>query len=337
MILLKLIINEPGSFVGVKAGRISVRKNGKVISEVAAPLVEQVIITTRGASFSSALLKLLASHHVQLFFLSGYGFPIARLVTGSQGSVMLRHIQYSSQENETAFNLARLFVSAKINNQAVLLGSAGRNREDTRADTAKVLLDMSRDVKEHLRMVEFLKYDAGWRKKLMSIEADASEIYWRGVAKILEEYIEFPGRKKRFDEPADPANIMLNYGYSFLASHMWMSVESVGLDPYAGFLHVDSPRRPALVMDMIEEFRQPVVDRAVFRIIVEKKGNIKLEGKKLSRESRIHLLKTISQRLEQKVTFENRCFPIESHITFQARRLAETVMGRDTYVPYMER
>jgi CRISPR-associated protein Cas1 len=334
---LKLIINEPGSFVGVKAGRISVRKKGKVISEVAAPLLEQVIVTTRGASFSSALVRLLARHHVQLFFLSGYGFPVARLVTGSQGSVMLRHMQYLSQENETGFNLAKLFVLAKINNQAVLLGSAGRNREENRADTARVLLDMSHEVRNHLRMVESLAYNPGWRKKLMSIEADASEIYWQGVAKILEGYTEFPGRKKRFDEPADPANIMLNYGYSFLASHVWMSVESVGLDPYAGFLHVDSPRRPALVMDMIEEFRQPVVDRAVFRIIMEKKDDIRLEGRKLSRESRIDLLKVISQRLEQKVTFENRCFPIESHITFQARRLAEAVMGRDTYVPYMER
>jgi CRISPR-associated protein Cas1 len=330
-------VNEPGSFIGVKAGRVNVRKNGKVISEVAAPLIEQLIITTRGASISAGLVRLLARHHVHLIFLSGYGFPIARLVTSSVGTVALRHKQYAIQETEHAFQLAKSFVSAKINNQAVILSSASKNRAQTKPEISRYLNDSSREVRNYIKELSLISFGSSWRKEILKTEANASEVYWEGVKLMLKDYVDFPGRKKRFDKPTDAVNVMLNYGYSFLAAHIWMDIETVGLDPYAGIFHVDNPRRPALVMDMIEEFRQPVVDRAVFRVVMEKKEEIKLENGKLSRESRILLLKAISQRLEQKVTFENRCFPIESHIMFQARRLAEALMGRETYVPYAEK
>ncbi|WP_322494895.1 CRISPR-associated endonuclease Cas1 [Chloroflexus sp.] len=40
-----------------------------------------------------------------------------------------------------------------------------------------------------------------------------------------------------------------------------MPIVLAGLDPYVGLLHADRPGKPSLVLDLIEEFRQAVVDR----------------------------------------------------------------------------
>ncbi len=101
-------------------------------------------------------------------------------------------------------------------------------------------------------------------------------------------YVEFPKRMKRFDMPKDPVNVFLNYGYGLLASDVWMAVEHSALEPYAGFLHKDSPRRPALIMDLMEEFRQPVVDRVVLRLVsgLKEKTKSLVEDGRLSQEGR---------------------------------------------------
>src|SRR5204862_398077 len=61
----------------------------------------------------------------------------------------------------------------------------------------------------------------------------------------------------------DPLNAALNYGYGILYAQVERALLLAGLDPYAGFLHADRPGKPSLVLDLIEEFRQAVVDRTL--------------------------------------------------------------------------
>jgi len=56
-------------------------------------------------------------------------------------------------------------------------------------------------------------------------------------------------------------NSALNYGYGILYGQVWGAVMNAGFEPFAGFLHLDRPGKPSLVLDLIEEFRQPIVDR----------------------------------------------------------------------------
>lgn len=123
----------------------------------------------------------------------------------------------------------------------------------------------------------------------------------------------------------------LNYGYSVLMSYVTLAVDSTNLDPFAGFLHSENPRRPALVADLIEEFRQPVVDRAVFNVKPEEKDGL------LTRKSRAEILKEINRRLETKVTFSGRKLPIENHIYLQARRIERYLLGKEKYTPFILR
>jgi CRISPR-associated protein Cas1 len=160
--------------------------------------------------------------------LSGHGFPIARLATATPGTVALRQNQYRAQGDGVAVQLAKSFALAKMNNQRVLLGSLARNRAETKPQVSRLLEEDGRLIGELMRRLEGYDHaEGGWRGGVMGLEAEAAEAYWHGIKLVLEGMADFPGRRKRFDEPKDPVNMLLNYGYSFLGATVWLAVEQV--------------------------------------------------------------------------------------------------------------
>jgi len=332
---LRLVVNEPGIFLGSRGGVITVSKRREKRLEVPVAKVDMVVVLTRGASFSSALVRLLSKHSVPIVFYSPLGLPLSICRGLTAGSVALRKKQYGVQSGESGFTLAKLFAEGKMLNQASLLYSMARNREVSDPPLAKHLHEACRLVRDEVRRVREAGLDRGGREEVVRLEAEAAKIYWDGVKQALSKVIEFPGRRKRFENPSDPVNISLNYLYSVLAGECLVDVEACGLDPYAGFLHADSPRRPALVMDLMEEFRQQVVDRVVFRLAFERKLDGVVEAGRLKREARMMLYRAFAERLNTSVTFLNRSLPISEHMLLQARRVAEHIMGRCEYTPFV--
>ncbi len=335
--LKRLVISEPGLFVGTRRGMIIVKRRGEKILEVSPSNVSQIAILTRGAVVSSALLRLLAKYRVDLIVYSGLGYPIAKLSSSrNSGSIKLRKMQYKVQETPVGAYLSKRFAWAKVVNQKSILREAGKNRSDP--TLSRKLLDMSKSISNIAAMISSIEGDSceSVRGEVMRLEAEAAEIYWQGFKLLLPENVDFPSRRKRFEFPNDPVNIMLNFCYGLLASEIWLAVDASGLDPYSGFLHADSPRRPALVMDILEEFRQPVVDRVVLRLISGIKDlKCILEGGRLSREYRFHVVKAFSKRLSETLTFSERALPLSSHIFLQPRRLSEFILERaHSYIPF---
>ncbi|MEM3404133.1 MAG: CRISPR-associated endonuclease Cas1 [Nitrososphaeria archaeon] len=335
---MRLVVNEPGLFVGTRGGMITVFKKREKVLEVSTPKIDLVIVLTRGASFSSALIGLLLRHHIPLIFYSSYGAPLAVCKGFTSGSIKLRKYQYKAQDNQVGIELAKAFATGKMLNQYSLLYSMAKNRTSSDPQLAKELYEKAREIKSECNKISELEGETvnNIRASIMSIEAEAAQLYWESVTKALSKVITFPGRRKRFENPSDPVNIALNYLYTILAGECWMYIEISGLDPFSGFLHSDSPRRPALVMDLIEEFRQPVVDRVVFKAVFERKLDNAIEGNRLKRESRLMLYKLYAERLAKKVTFSNRSLPIQDHILLQARRIGEHIMEREEYTPFIE-
>jgi CRISPR-associated protein Cas1 len=335
---MRLVVNEPGLFVGTRGGMITVYKKREKALEVSTPKVDLVVILTRGASFSSALIGLLLKHNIPLIFYSSYGVPLAICKGFTSGAIKLRKCQYKAQESKVGEKLAKAFATGKILNQYSLLYSMAKNRASSDPQLAKGLYEKAREIRSEGDKISKLGEETAnsMRRTIMNIEAEAAQIYWEGVTKALSKVISFPGRKKRFENPSDPVNIALNYLYTILAGECWMHVEASGLDPFSGFLHSDSPRRPALVMDLVEEFRQPVVDRVVFKALFERRLDNVIEGNRLKREARLMLYKLYAERLAKKVTFSNRCLPLQDHILLQARRIGEHVMEREEYKPFTE-
>jgi len=103
--------------------------------------------------------------------------------------------------------------------------------------------------------------------ELFGIEGDAAARYFGHFGTMLSdtvrltEGITFAGRTRR---PAlDPVNAALNYCYGLLLADVIRAVVACGLDPHAGFLHSSDRNKPALALDLCEEFRAPIADAVV--------------------------------------------------------------------------
>ncbi|HEV8717430.1 MAG TPA: CRISPR-associated endonuclease Cas1 [Candidatus Binatia bacterium] len=125
------------------------------------------------------------------------------------------------------------------------------------------------------------------------------------------------------------ANPLL-YGYGILYSQVWGAVLNAGLEPFAGFLHVDRLGKPSLVLDLVEEFRQPVVDRAVI-VHLNLGEEVKLVQGMLEAETRKALVERVMNRLLTTETYQGKRYQVRSILQMQARRLASFLRGEGAY------
>ncbi|MBE8540197.1 CRISPR-associated endonuclease Cas1 [Geoglobus acetivorans] len=313
---MKVVISGYGTFLGVKDGLIKI-KRGDEIRTVSPGNVDQLIVEGSSVSMSSAFLRLASENNIDVIVLNRNGTVAGKFSSFyRKANVSVRKEQYAAQRDERSLFLAKCFVRGKVMNQYYLAKSICKNRG--RKDLIKMCYEIKRSVSKLDRCER--------QQNIINVEAQAAEVYWN----VVSEFYEMSGRKKRYDSP-DPFNMALNYGYAILMSVVSLAIDTTNLDPFAGFLHAENPRRPALVVDLMEEFRQPVVDRAIFKITPEVKDGF------LTADCRKEIISEIFRRLETKVTFENRKLPIEYHIYLQARRLERFLLGKSSYTPFILR
>ena len=166
------------------------------------------------------------------------------------------------------------------------------------------------------------------RNELMGFEGTAARLYWKEIQNMLPENLNFTGRSHQ--GASDAVNAALNYGYGILTSHVWGAVMNAGLEPFAGFLHVDRSGKPSLVLDLIEEFRQPVVDRAIFSWL-NKGGQLTLVKGMLDGPSREEVASRVLLRLNATENHRGKQHQIRSIVQMQARLAASAVRGLRPY------
>jgi len=133
-------------------------------------------------------------------------------------------------------------------------------------------------------------------------------------------------------------NQLLNYGYGILYAQVERAVLLAGLDPYAGFLHEDRPGKPSLVLDLIEEFRQMVVDRCVFALLNQRAPVAQDAAGRLDAATRGLVAQRVQERLEAEEPYAGRRLRLRSIIQAQARHLATYVRGDGPpYAPWLAR
>ena len=329
----RIVLSSYGLFLGAKGERLVVKKNREVLAEIPAFEVSQVLVDTRGASVSSAAMRLMLKHGVEMLVLRG-GRLMGRLAPARRGAnIHLKIRQFAIRDSEKGLELARAFVMGKLRNQADMLKSLAKNRQ---GDPRKRLREAAREIEGLILMVR----DANGppeavRGRIVRLEAEAGRVYWEAIAGVLPRELGFTSRRKRYEGPKDPFNVLLNYLYSVLMSEAWFLLEVVGLEPYLGFLHVPSNRRPALAADLMEEFRQPVVDRVALALASDLPAMV--EGERLTGEGRSRALKAYEERMKTQVTFRNRRHTMRGHMRLQAERLASAIMGRSEYRPFRVR
>ncbi len=329
----RIVISSYGIFLGASGERLIIKKKGEVLREVPAFEVSQVLLDTGGSSVSSAAMRLMLKHGVELLILRR-GRLLGKLSPARRGAnIHLKMRQFAIRDGERGIELAKAFAMGKMANQADLLKSLAKNRE---GDLRKALRRAAREIEGLVLMVRDASGppEAG-RGRIVRLEAEAGKVYWSAISTILPRELGFTSRKKRYEEPKDPFNVLLNYLYTVLMSEAWFFLESVGLEPFLGFLHVPSNRRPALAADLMEEFRQPVVDRVALSLAGEAASMV--EGERLGPDGRSKALKAYEERMRTQVTFRGRRHTIRGHMRLQAERLASAVMGRSEYRPFRVR
>jgi CRISPR-associated protein Cas1 len=165
----------------------------------------------------------------------------------------------------------------------------------------------------------------------MGLEGVGGRLYWKQIGNLLPEHLAFEGRRHQGAD--DAANAALNYGYRILMSHVWGAVMNAGLEPFAGFLHVDRSGKPSLVLDLVEEFRQPVVDRAILGWL-HKGGRLNMENGLLDAVSREAVASRILLRLVAVEPHRGKQHQDRLIIQMQARLVASAVRGLRVYRPF---
>ena len=338
-----LHLSEYGIFVGRKGDRIVVKHKKNKILEEPAGNVHVVVLSTRGLSASMDFINLALKHNILVVFAAKSGRPLGFLVPFQAGSaIKTRRAQYEAYDTEKGFEIAKAFIYGKLYSQETLLRQLSRRAKARELENFAFLIesmDEIRDLRNKVLEVEYNNSPFKTRMQLISIEARAADLYWECWKRFLPKELLFRGRIKHPDveEEVDVVNMMLNYGYSILMSETWIAVFKAGLDPWAGFLHADNPRRPGLVFDLMEEFRVPVVDKAVLNL-VDKLGLELLnyiEDGRLSKEGRKLVASSVYERLNTFYSFSDRRLPLRAHILLQARRLSLYLRGNTPqYKPF---
>ena len=324
----QLIVEEFGSFIAKHQGRLRVTCQGQKRQDAPLLFLDTVLVAGRGVSLSSDVVAACAEEGIPIHFLDSHGEPVGTLYSAAlTATVQTRHAQLLARDNERGLHFARAVARGKIDNQANLLKYLSKNRKEKQPELFAEVRLLASEVLDHL--AEFDRYTgatiADCRPQILSSEGRAAQKYWQGVGKLLLADLGWPGR--RTQGASDPFNSALNYGYGILYTQVERALLLAGLDPYAGFLHVDRPAKASLVFDLVEEFRQTVVDRTVIAIVNRNMALELDERGRLVEAARRTLAEAIFKRLEAAEPYEGKRYPLRLILQMQARHLATFLRG----------
>jgi CRISPR-associated protein Cas1 len=295
--------------------------------------VGEIVLPSRGVSISTELIEEAVSRGIPLTFVSSTGQPYAMITSPMlTATVETRRAQLRAMDGERGGELCRAFVAGKLRNQASLLVYFAKAEKDEPERRARILAAAVkvRNARREVAAVRGEKPDV-IRESLMGVEGAGARAYWDGVRALLEGRCAFQGREGR--GAVDPVNALLNYGYGILSSRCWGALLLAGLDPFAGMLHADRSGKPSLVLDLMEELRAPVVDRAVLAHVRLGQA-VRFEGARLDEATRKSIAGAVLERLEGPVTVRKQKLQMASLVQRQARAIATHVRGEGAYRPF---
>lgn len=298
-LLNTLYVTTPEAYLAKDGLNVVVSVNKEELFRIPVMNIEG-IVTFGYMGASPGLMKLCMDNNVSLVFMSPQGRFIGRIQGATKGNVLLRKKQYTLSENEdVALHLGKLFIGGKVfNSRNILQRFIRDNGANEDVEYAVKQLDWSKKCILQADTMDLLRGEEG----------RAANIYF-GVFDhlILHQKSDFTfnGRSRR--PPKDEVNAMLSFVYTLIANDVAAALESVGLDPYVGFMHTVRPGRTSLALDMMEELRAYLGDRLVLSMInrkqVTKKDFIRQgdEGIVMTDDCRKELLTTWQKRKKETI------------------------------------
>jgi len=347
-----LYLNTPGLRVGRKDETLTVKEEDRLLDEVRLNDVSHVALFGN-IQISTQAVQGLCDAEIPVTLFSGGGWFYGMTRGHGLKNVFLRIEQFRlARDDAFALRLARAFVNGKIRNHRTLLM---RNHVEPPAIAVNRLRQAALDA---------LRADSV--EQLLGIEGSAAAAYFEQFGGMLKAgdladdqvpgaevadgrdtgpklNFEFTARHRR--PPTDPVNALLSLAYSVLSKDCTIAAAAVGFDPYVGFYHQPRFGRPALALDLMEEFRPLIAESTVLSVINNRmitpddfvsagnSVNLTPAGRKkffLGYEQRMNSLLT-HPLFDYKVSYRRA-------LELQARILARTLTGEiPEYVPLTTR
>jgi len=314
-----LVVCDYGTFLGLNNHRLAVKHNSETKYYPLNRLCT-VSVAKRGVSFSSDLIEAFSCRGIKLFFLDFRGVAHSALLGQSQhGVVAIRTAQLAfSQSPKDTISLARKIIVAKIKNQRAVLNYLHKYHKNKELEVAADELLLNIDNAGRARNIEIL----------LGFEGASANVYFQALRKSELFSASFEKREGRGSREIN--NSMLNLGYAVLSSYILNAIINAGLEPYLGVLHSNRPGKMALVLDIMEEYRAWVVDRAVIKLRAkaDQKKELDLGLKKA-------LIEEIQKTCYKRYLYRKKKHKLEHIIQRQVYRLCGHFYGERTYKPYL--
>jgi CRISPR-associated protein Cas1 len=295
--------------------------------------VEDVVVLGQG-NVTTQALHVLMDADVPVHYVDAGGRYKGSLTSGRGKGYAVRKLQYEAAEDPDAcLSMARSFIVGKLLGQRrTLLRYLYRNKPEN-PGLQQACSDLSRLSTSLLR--------PGNLDDLRGIEGMGAAKYFSALSGVLQPPWFFRERNRR--PPRDPVNALLSFGYTLLLSSVTTAAVLVGLDPCVGFVHPEYRGRPSLALDMMEEFRSPIIDRMVVASCNQgifkpnDFSSAENDGVLMNAAARKLLLKLYGDRLKTVVqndsTGERSTY--ENHIRMQAAEVVHCLRGRSDYLPFI--
>lgn len=245
---------EQGAKLRKASRRLVVEKDGIILLDVPAYQVDQVLVFG-AVQISTQALSFLLDSGIGVSFLSMNGRLKGRLAPAESKNVFLRLAHYErSRDTEFRLRMARSILEAKIKNQRTLILRYRRNHPDADFSDELGRITGSLSSLAHKKAIP----------AMLGIEGASTGTYFQCYARMLTQGLTFQKRTRH--PPLDPVNALLSLGYVMITNEIASLVESLGLDPAIGFLHGLRYGRQSLALDLVEEFRHPVIDGLVLTL-----------------------------------------------------------------------
>ena len=340
-LLNTLYLQEQGSVLRKEGERFSVEKEGRQINDIIVRRVEAILVLGNITLTTPAMQYCMRSN-IPVTFLSQHGSYYGRLEATTTDNSAAERFQYlRSLDEPFAFDIASRIVQTKIRNSRTMIQKRRALAWENNGELKEKFdgnLSIMTSLAEHTRTCENMD-------QLRGLEGKAAALYFELFGLLFKK--ELPFYTSSFHRvrqpPTDPVNSLLSFGYTLLHSNIFSLVRMKGMNPYIGFLHAEDKGNPALINDLVEEFRT-IIDSLTLYIL--NKGILRNKdfyyrkdkaGCFLCDEARKKFLELFEQRMweESSDPQSGKMMNIRRHIESQVVQLRDVLAGtRALYEPY---
>ena len=317
----ELVVSQIGAFIGFSQGKLKVKLKGRIIAEAPIGHIKRILLLNRQSSISTYAIYECAKRKIDIDFIEK-SKPYALLTYYHHVSSKLNQTQLKLGFSSRGLAYAKEVAHAKSLNQINLLKYLNRRRQNM-------------EIKRYIGKMEILLKTikkAKEKKVLMGIEGNISIHYWHVFGTLLG----IDGFIRTHKDSIDEINQALNYGYAILYNRVQSALIHEGLNLHYPLYHAMQSNKPTLVFDMVEEFRQPIVDREILAMLNRGQKITQVNGR-LSKESIKLIVQHIQERLATPTPSRYGKTPFYNIINFQMNHLKRSMLDESRYKGFVNK